>query len=125
MADFDFETHLSRAFAEPPPLRDSEQFAQRVAEKLDRGWALRRVLIGATGVLAGLVAAGQMITTRFAGEFRTLSDDGARKLDLGLDKALTRYGDFLTAGSSETLWLVALMALVALTFVVMRAVEEF
>jgi hypothetical protein len=125
MADFDFETHLSRAFAEPPPLRDSEQFAQRVAEKLDRGWALRRVLIGATGVLAGVVAAGQMITTRFAGELRTLSDDGARKLDLGLDKALTRYGDFLTAGSSETLWLVALMALVALTFVVMRAVEEF
>lgn len=125
MADFDFETHLSRAFAETPAFRDSEQFARRVAEKLDRGWALRRVVIGAAGVLAGVVAAGQMITTRFAVELRTLSDEGARKLDLGLDKALTRYGDFLTTGSSETLWLVVIMALVALAFVVMRAVEEF
>jgi hypothetical protein len=28
-----------------------------VTDKLDRGWALRRVLIGATGVVAGVAAA--------------------------------------------------------------------
>ena len=124
MADFDFEAQLSRAYAESPAFRDSDQFVERVAQKLDRGWALRRVVIGAAGVLAGLVAAGQMLTTRFTSEIQTLSSDGAHKLDLGLDRALTRYGDFLSTGS-ETLWLVAFMALVALAFVVTRAVEEF
>ena len=65
MADQDFETQLARLYGQAPVFRDAELFARQVTEKLDRGWALRRVAIGATGVVAGLAVAVQMIGARF------------------------------------------------------------
>ena len=95
-----------------------------MTEKLDRGWALRRVVIGATGVVAGLAAAAQLIGSRFASEFTAVSRDSAQQLDLGLDRMVARYDQLFTLGGSETLWLVAVMAAVALAFVVTRLVDE-
>ncbi|MBW8858337.1 MAG: hypothetical protein JF570_00985 [Caulobacter sp.] len=124
MADPDFETQLSRLYAQPPAFGDAEPFAQRVTDRLDRGWALRRMMIGATGVVAGLAAAAQLIGSRFASEFSTMSRDGAQTLDLGLDKMMARYDQVLTLGSAQTLWLAAALAAAALAFAVTRLVDE-
>ena len=124
MADLDFEAQLSRLYGQAPVFRDAELFAQQVTERLDRGWALRRVVIGATGVVAGLAAAVQLVGGRFAEEFSAVSRDGAQKLDLGLGQLTTRYDQLFTMGGSETLWIAAALALLALAFGVTRLMDE-
>ncbi len=123
MADLDFETQLSRLYGQAPALRDAETFARQVTDKLDRGWALRRVLIGATGVVAGVAAAVQMVGARFEGELSQLSE-GTQKLDLGLSKLTSRYDQLFTLGGSETLWLGVALAGLALAFAVTRLMDE-
>ncbi|MBO9709949.1 MAG: hypothetical protein J7521_17250 [Caulobacter sp.] len=123
MAEPDFEAQLSRLFDRPPSLGDAEQFAARVTQRLERGWAIRRIAIGATGVVAGLAAAAQLISSRFSAEFSSMSHEGAQKLDLGLDKVLARY-DLGSLGSSETVWLAVALALAAVAFAVTRLVDE-
>ncbi|KRA60304.1 hypothetical protein ASD79_08705 [Caulobacter sp. Root655] len=124
MADLDFEAQLSRLYGQPPVFRDAELFTQRVTQKLDRGWAVRRVVIGATGVVAGLVVAAQLIGGRFVSEFSAVSRDGVQKMDLGLDKVAARYDQLFTLGGTETLWLAAGLAAIALAFAVTRLVDE-
>ena len=124
MADLDFETQLSRLYGQPPVFRDADLFAQQVTERLDRGWALRRVVIGATGVVAGLAAAVQLVGGRFATEFSAVSRDGAQQLNLGLDKLTSRYDQLFTMGGSETLWIAAVLAVLALAFGVTRLMDE-
>jgi hypothetical protein len=124
VADLDFETQLSRLYNQAPTFRDAELFAQQVTERLDRGWAMRRVVIGATGVVAGLAVAVQMLGSRFVSEFSTLSRDGTQKLDLGLDKLVTHYDQVVGSNGTETLWVVAVMAVLALAFAVTRLVDE-
>ena len=124
MADLDFEAQLSRLYGQAPVFRDAELFAQQVTERLDRGWALRRVVIGATGVVAGLAAAVQLVGGRFAEEFSAVSWDGAQQLDLGLGQLTSRYDQLFTMGGSETLWIAAALALLALAFGVTRLMDE-
>lgn len=124
MADLDFETQLSRLYGQAPVFRDAELFAQQVTDRLDRGWALRRVLIGATGVVAGVAAAAQLVSARFSNEFSDMSQDGARQLDLGLDKLTHRYDQLFTLGGSETIWLGVGLVGLALAFAVTRLMDE-
>lgn len=124
MADLDFETQLSRIYGQAPVFRDAELFAQQVTEKLDRGWALRRVLIGATGVVAGVAAAAQLVSARFSTEVSQMSQEGAQQLGLGLDKLTHRYDQVFTLGGSETLWVGAALVVLALAFAVTRLVDE-
>jgi hypothetical protein len=120
MADLDFETQLSRLYGQSPVFRDADVFAQQVADKLDRGWALRRALIGATGVVAGVAAAGQLISARFSSEFSQMSHEGA----LQLDRLTHRYDQLFTLGGSETIWLGVALAGLALAFAVTRLMDE-
>ena len=124
MADLDFETQLSRLYGQTPVFRDADLFAQQVTSRLDRGWALRRVLIGATGVVAGVAAAAQLVGARFASEFSEMSQYGAQQFDLGLEKQTHRYDQLFTLGGSETLWLVAALAGLALAFGITRLMDE-
>ena len=124
MADQDFESQLSRLYGQAPVFRDAELFAQQVTERLDRGWALRRVVIGSTGVVAGLAAAVQLVGSRFSEEFSSLSRDGVQKLDLGVDQLTHRYDQLFTMGGSETLWIAAILAALALGFAVTRLMDE-
>lgn len=124
MADLDFETQLTRLYGQAPAFRDAELFAERVTQKLDRGWALRRVLIGATGVVAGVAAAVQLVGARFANEFSEMSKEGADQLTLGMDKLTHRYDQLFTLGGSETLWVGVALAVLALAFAVTRLVDE-
>lgn len=124
MADLDFETQLARLYGQAPAFRDAELFAQQVTDKLDRGWALRRVLIGGTGVVAGVAAAVQLVSARFSTEVSQMSHEGAQRLDLGLDKLTQRYDQLFTLGGSETLWLAVALAGLALAFAVTRLMDE-
>lgn len=41
---------------------DAPLFAARVSERLDRSWSFRRVLIGALGLLGGLIGGAQVVS---------------------------------------------------------------
>ena len=60
MSDFDFEARLERLYAQPPRLSDSDAFARRVEDRLEREWSLRRGLILIAGVAGAGVALSQM-----------------------------------------------------------------
>lgn len=120
MADLDFETQLSRLYGQAPAFRDAELFAQQVTDRLDRGWALRRVLIGATGVVAGVAAAAQLVSARFSTEFSQMSHEGAQELD----RLTHRYDQLFTLGGSETIWLGVALVGLALAFAVTRLMDE-
>jgi len=124
VADLDFETQLSRLYGQAPVFRDSELFAQQVTARLDRGWALRRVLIGGTGVVAGFAAAVQLISARFTEELSQVSHEGAQQLSVGLEQLTHRYDQMFNLGGSETLWVGAALAILALAFAVTRLVDE-
>lgn len=126
MANNDFDAMLSRAFAAPPPMADAEAFHARVERRLDRGWALRRLAIGAAGGAAGLIAVAQLITGRFAADLRQVSTKGVSSVDLGVDRLMDQVAQFVSKPASvETLWLGAALAAIALAFAVTRLVEEF
>jgi len=124
VADLDFETQLSRLYGQAPVFRDAELFAQQVTAKLDRGWALRRVLIGATGVVAGVAAAAQLVSARFTDEFSQMYQEGAYRLDLELNELTRRYDQLFTLGGSETIWLGVALVGLALAFAVTRLMDE-
>jgi hypothetical protein len=65
-----------------------------------------------------------MVGARFSDEFSQMSESGVRQLDLGLDKLTHRYDQLLTLGGSETLWLAAALAGLALAFAVTRLMDE-
>lgn len=126
MAEPDFEAQLTRLYNEPPAFPDAELFAAQVAANLDRGWALRRILIGGAGIAAGVIAAAQLITTRFSADLQALSRDGTRDLNADIGVALDKFNQVVsTPASLEALWLAAGLALLALGFAVTRAMEEF
>jgi hypothetical protein len=126
MVDRDFDAQLSRLFAEPPAFSDAEGFHARVERRLDRGWTLRRLAIGAAGGVAGLFAVGQLISSRFATDLRSASSESVSTVDLGVDKLMDQVNQFVaTPASVETLWLGAALAAIALTFAITRLVEEF
>lgn len=126
MAEYDFDAQLSRLFAAPPALGDAEAFRARVEQRLNRGWAMRRLAIGAAGAVAGLIAVAQLITSRFASDLQHASTQGVSSVDLGVDRMMDRISQFTaTPASVETLWLGAALAAIALAFAVTRLVEEF
>jgi hypothetical protein len=124
VADLDFETQLSRLFNQSPAFRDAEQFAQQVTERLDRGWAVRRLVIGATGVVAGLAAAVQLVSARFADELSEVSHEGAQQFNVEMAKVTSRYDQLFTLGGGETLWVGVALAVLAVAFAVTRLVDE-
>ena len=61
MADVSFENRLLRMFDEPPAFADADRFAHDIEARLDRGWGLRQLMIGAFGVIGGVIGAAQMV----------------------------------------------------------------
>ena len=126
MAEPDFEAQLTRLYNEPPSFPDADLFTAQIAASLDRGWALRRLLIGGAGIVAGVIAAVQLVTTRFSAELQAISDAGARGVTADVDAVLTKFNQAVaTPASVEALWLATGLALLALGFAVTRAMEDF
>jgi hypothetical protein len=126
MAELDFEMRLDRMFNEPPAMADSEAFARLVEMRLDRGWTLRQVAIGAAGLVAGLFGVSQLLGSRllFDATEATQRNSVAFTSSLG---DIMRTGGNLSAlpFGGEAMWLAAALGVMALAFAVTRAVEEF
>lgn len=126
MAEPDFEAQLTRMFAEAPSFPDASLFNAEVAAKLDRGWTVRRMFIGLAGTAAGLIAAFQILSSRFSSEVSQLSRNGSHDFEAELNAGYAKFNAlFASPGSSEAVWLAACLAVVALAFAVTRMVEDF
>ncbi|MDQ0464021.1 hypothetical protein QO010_001792 [Caulobacter ginsengisoli] len=125
MADLDFEMRLDRLFAEPPHLADSEAFAHRVETRLNRGWSLRSLAIGAAGVLGGVIGAGQLISSNLLGQAQAASVNQTNAISDGFSN-IVKAGSNLSALpiGGEAVWLVAALGILALAFGITRAMDE-
>lgn len=128
MSDPAFEMRLQKLFSESPACSDAPLFAAEVEARLSRGWALRRVLIGAGGAVGGLVAvvqiAGAGLGHRLTAAADILAD--ARRSILQIPAKLP--GPLADLGQlpfgSEALWLVAGLAVLAGALLASRSLEE-
>lgn len=126
MADPDFETSLTRMFAQAPALADSEGFARRVEARLDRGWQMRQALIWTFGLAGGAIGVTQMFTSRMLVQMGAVSEESTRMLDKGISSVsnLQNSLNALPLGG-EVVWMAAALGVMALAFAITRAVEEF
>ena len=126
MAELEFERRLERLFNEPPAFSDEKAFAVSVEQKLDRGWTLRRWVIGAAGLVGGVVGASQLIMSNFVERVETASQGSTRLIEAGFSQWTPRLEmlSALPAGSS-VVWIASGMAVLAIGFVVTRVFEEF
>ena len=130
MSDPAFEARLQRLFAEHPHYPDAPLFAIEVENRLSRGWALRRILIGAAGAAGGLVAVAQ-IAGAGVGARLVAASRLARDATLALHATAVRLpaplGDFGQATlpfGAEALWLVAGLAVLAGALFASRSIQE-
>jgi hypothetical protein len=126
MAELEFERRLERLFADPPAFSDEKAFAMSVERKLDRGWTLRRWMIGAAGAIGGTVGASQIIMSNFLGQVEAASEGSTQLLKDGVAEWAPRMEllSTLPAGSS-VVWIAGGMAVLAMGFVLSRVLEEF
>ena len=125
MAELEFERRLERLFGDAPAFSDERAFAVSVERKLDRGWTLRRMLIGAAGVVGGLVGASQLIMSNFVGQVEAASLGSTRILRDELAEWAPRV-ELLSAlpSGSSVVWIASGLAVLALGFVLTRVIEE-
>ena len=124
MAEVEFERRLERLFAEAPELPDAGPFADRVERRLNAGWTARRWLIGAAGVVGGVIGASQLMVSNLFQRVESASDS-ARALTNGLNH-LSISTDWVSMVSSggATVWAAAALAVVMMGFVLTRVIGE-
>jgi len=123
MSEIDFDRRLERLFAETPELPDGAQFAAGIERALSRGWTARRWLIGAAGVVGGVIGAGQLFAS---GLFARVESAGqsARVLSEGLAQ-VTSGADMVSALSGGLgPWIAGGLAILTLAFALSRVIEE-
>jgi hypothetical protein len=124
MAEVEFERRLERLFGEAGEFPDAAQFAERVERRLDAGWTARRWLIGAAGVVGGVIGASQLMMSNVVQRVDA-AEDSARLLSSGLTHMAPR-ADWLEAISSGggVVWVAAAMAVLMMGFVLTRLIGE-
>lgn len=124
MAD-EFERRLERLFGEAPFLADTEVFAQGVEQRLDRGWNIRSVLIGAAGLMGGVVGVSQLLMSNFFQRMGEASEGSARALEVGVAK-ITPQVELMSMVSGDwgVISLAGVTAIFAMAFALSRVIEE-
>ncbi|HEX4711027.1 hypothetical protein [Phenylobacterium sp.] len=124
MVEIEFERRLERLFAEAPELADGGPFADRVERRLDAGWTARRWLIGAAGVIGGVIGASQLMVSNLFQRVET-AGDSARLLSTSINHISTGT-NWMAAVSSggAVVWAAAAMAVVMMGFVLTRVIGE-
>ena len=84
MSDFDFEARLERLYAQPPRLSDSNAFARRVEDRLEREWSVRRGLILVAGVVGAGVALSQLAGSELYQQVSVMAEPALRVAGQGL-----------------------------------------
>ncbi|QUD88827.1 hypothetical protein [Phenylobacterium montanum] len=125
MADLEFDGRLDRLFAEAPAFGDAEAFARKVQNRLDRAWALRRLLIGGLGVFGGLIAVVQLAASGVIGRAQVLSTQSARVMSLAMANHVPThlFGDSMPFGQ-DFIWVAIGLAAVAFGFAVLRTIGD-
>jgi hypothetical protein len=120
----EFERRLERLFAEAPELPDAGPFADRVERRLDAGWTARRWLIGAAGVVGGVIGASQLMVSNLFQRVET-AGDSARLLSTSINH-ISAGTDWMAAISSggAVVWAATAMAVVMMGFVLTRVIGE-
>jgi hypothetical protein len=124
MVELDFERRLERLFSEAPELPDAGSFAERVERRLDAGWTARRWLIGAAGVVGGVIGASQLMMSDLFQRVET-AGDSARLLSSSFNH-LSTGTDLLAAVSNggTVVWVAAGLAVIMMGFVLTRVIGE-
>jgi hypothetical protein len=124
MAELDFERRLERLFAEAPELPDAGFFAERVERRLDAGWTARRWLIGAAGVVGGVIGASQLMLSNVFERVET-AGDSARLLSTSFTH-VSAGADWVAAVSNggTVVWVAAGLAVIMMGFVLTRVIGE-
>jgi hypothetical protein len=120
-----FEFGLERMFADSPAMGDSELFAARVMDKLDRGWTARRFVIGAMGVAGGMVGAYQVISTDAVGHLQALGVQSNAYLNQHLGEVIpTGLAPNGIGLDLQTLMMIGALAIAAAGFGLVRLIRE-
>ena len=113
-------------FDDPPVFVDSHGFASSVMQRLDRSWQVRSLVIGATGLLGGVIAVSQIMANNLIGQIEALSLGTKPHL---LHHLIQSVESHLVLPSlpfgGEGLWMAAGLAGLALVFALTRAIEEY
>ena len=129
MSEPSFEHQLHRMFAEPMPLGDPGGFTATVQARLERGWAMRRLLIGAAGVLGGLIVAAQVVGANLVQRATAVSQSADTRVHDLAAELMTRGETALHAQplpiGGEALWMVVGLAAVGLGLAFARLMEQF
>ncbi|HEX3886404.1 MAG TPA: hypothetical protein VHW05_02815 [Phenylobacterium sp.] len=124
MAELDFERRLERLFADAPELADAGAFAERVERRLDAGWTARRWLIGAAGVVGGVIGASQLMMSNVFQRVET-AGDSARFLSSSLNHISTGANWMAAISNGGTaVWAAAGVAVIMMGFVLTRVIGE-
>jgi hypothetical protein len=126
MVDRSFEAELERQFADAPVFPDSELFVGRVASALDRGWGMRRLLIGGLGLVGGLIGGAQVLRFDLLERVAALRGPADALLNSSLSRMpiARTVSDLLASGASldaEVLWMSGALALLAIGLFLTRA----
>ena len=120
----DFERRLERLFAEHPELPDAGGFAERVDRRLNAGWTARRWLIGAAGVIGGVIGASQLMVSNLFQRVET-AGDSARLISTSFNH-ISASSDWVSTVSAGGIgvWVAAGLAVVMMGFVLTRVIGE-
>jgi hypothetical protein len=129
MGDRHFEARLERAFLEAPVFADADLFVLRVHDALERNWLMRRMVIGALGVVGGLIGVAQLLRSGLVDHLGAVS--GAWLLvsrdltNLPTSRIVSEmFGQGLST-DTEMLWMSGAMAIIALGLFVTRSLRAF
>ena len=125
MAELEFEARLDRMFAQAPAFPDAAIFAIQVDHRLERGWNLRRTLIGGLGLIGGLFGVVQLVSLNVLSRAETLTAQSSKLLSQNLHAYIPLHLSFLDLPfGREVLGMSAALAVIALVLAVTRAIEE-
>jgi hypothetical protein len=123
MAELDFERRLERLFAEAPELPDCAAFAQSIESKLNRGWQTRRWLIGAAGLVGGVIGASQLVVSNLFQRVES-AEESARALSAGLSQVAPSTEMVSAISGGFGIWIAVGMAVLLMGFALTRVIEE-
>jgi hypothetical protein len=125
VADTSFEFRLERMYAEAPSMGDADLFTLQVLERLDRGWAARRLVIGFMGALGGLIGGYEILGSGALGQMAVAVGRSNDFLTQHVASALTsRLGPAGLYIDPQAIWLAAALAVVAAGVGVARLFRE-
>jgi len=125
MTDMGFHMDIERRFANAVSMPDAEFFSLRMADRLDRGWGFRQVLIGGLGLIGGLIGGAELLGSGLIGRATALRAQAEALIArLGDLRAVPHQISIRTSTEAEILWMSGLLAIVALALFAIRALRN-